>query len=108
MRMLIRVSVKSASFLFAADSSATFRLITWDPQVMGILSTYDGGKVMAGFGHYSGTIQLGWILKMWGTLGVFACSDDAVISGYVTMTMTTAAAATSECLLKVQYRYASD
>ena len=60
--------------------------VGWDPVVTAVIACYDGGKAMAGFGKYSGTIYNAWAVKLWGTTGSNNCgSSTVVISGYVTM-----------------------
>jgi len=61
--------------------------IGWDPLVTEILSTYDGGKVIAGIGKLTGTIYAGWVVKMWGTAGANPCATASKITGYVTMAL---------------------
>lgn len=61
--------------------------IGWNPVVTEILSTYDGGKVIAGIGKLTGTIYAGWVVKMWGTAGANPCSTASKITGYVTMAL---------------------
>jgi len=54
------------------------------PQVMGLRTTYDGGKILAGFGYFTGTATAGWAMKV---LGAGECNSGtaAVIAptGYV-------------------------
>ena len=62
--------------------------VGWDPMVMAVISTYDGGKVLVGFGKTGAHLHAGWVAKMWGTKGSATakkCADNAVITGYVTM-----------------------
>lgn len=59
--------------------------VGWDPFVTTILSTYDGGKIIAGFGKVTGVMYKPWVIKMWGTSGTTPCSNDSKITGYVTM-----------------------
>jgi len=75
--------------------------IGWDPIVTEILSTYDGGKVIAGIGKLTGTIYAGWVVKMWGTVGAKPCATASKITGYVTMALGLSAdnAATTDCAL---------
>jgi len=61
--------------------------VGWDPMVMQNISSYDGGKVIFGFGRTAQYWYAGWIMKMWGTQGAGGnpCADDAKITGYVFM-----------------------
>ena len=65
----------------AAFATATTGL---SPQVMGLRTTYDGGKILAGFGYFTGTATAGWAMKV---LGAKECNSGtaAVIAptGYV-------------------------
>jgi hypothetical protein len=49
-------------------SSATNTPINvgWDPVVVEVLSNWDGGKTIAGFGKLTGTLYGSWVIKMWG------------------------------------------
>jgi len=74
----------------SSASSATANLpinVGWDPVVVEVLTNWDGGKTIAGFGKVSGTIYGAWVIKMWGTKGTSSCGADSKITGYVTMTM---------------------
>jgi len=55
------------------------------------LSSYDGGKVLFGFGGLGGIMHAGWMVKMWGSKGTTNCGDNAKITGYVTMVVGTMA-----------------
>jgi len=70
-----------------AASTATPINIGWDPVVTEILSSYDGGKVIAGIGKLSGTVYASWVIKMWGNVGATKCGAASKITGYVTMVM---------------------
>jgi len=72
--------------------------VGWDPMVTAIATTYDGGKAMAGFGKYTGTMYQSWVLKMWGNVGTKKCGSPSVISGYVNMVFGLNSAVTSEAL----------
>jgi len=61
--------------------------IGWDPVVVEVISNWDGGKTMAGFGKVAGTIYGSWVIKMWGGKGSTNCGADSKITGYVTMAM---------------------
>lgn len=53
-----------------------------------VLTNYDGGKTMVGFGKITGTIYASWVIKMWGSTGTTVtdgCGAASKISGYVTM-----------------------
>lgn len=56
--------------------------------VTGVITTYDGGKAMAGFGRKTSTLYVPWMTKMWGTSKSSsgkACAANASITGYVQM-----------------------
>ena len=44
--------------------------VGWDPMVTSIITSYDGGKVMAGFGKVTGIMYASWVMKMWGTASI--------------------------------------
>lgn len=79
------------------------------------ISSYDGGKVLFGFGKVALNMNAGWIIKMWGTTAPSgtACSDNAYITGYVTMVtgLNTELSAAANCTLtssaKVQWMFTS-
>jgi len=97
-----------ATFAEGVSVAASAPNVGWNPMVHGVLAACDGGKVLAGWGHTNSMIIMAWVIKMWGDKGTFACADNAVITGYVTMVVTTAATTTALCLTNVQWRYASD
>jgi len=55
----------------------------------GILTTFDGGKIVYGFGRNTGTLHFGWVMKLWGSNVLAAYTTDcglaSYITGYVTM-----------------------
>lgn len=56
--------------------------------VMQNIASYDGGKVIFGFGKAAYFGNASWIIKMWGNLlsgGTTACADASHITGYVNM-----------------------
>jgi len=56
--------------------------------VTSLITTYDGGKAIAGFSRKSSTLYSAWIVKMFGTVGTKACaSANTAITGYVNMLM---------------------
>jgi len=74
--------------------------VGWDPMVTAVMTSYDGGKVMGGFGKLSGTLYGSWVMKMWGVIGTGPCAANAAISGYVTMKTSVSAATTNtDCAL---------
>jgi len=86
--------------------------IGWNPAVVEVISNWDGGKTIAGFGKITGTIYASWVIKMWGAAGgTTNCGDNATISGYVTMVMglTADLSASANCVLtsnaKVQWAW---
>lgn len=83
-------------------STATYPInVGWDPMVVEVISNYDGGKTIAGFGKITGTMYGSWVIKMWGSTGAINCGDAAKITGYVTMKMIlgTELSAASNCVL---------
>lgn len=86
--------------------------VGWDPVVVEVLTNWDGGKTMVGFGKLTGTIYGAWVVKMWGSTGAgTSCGADSKISGYVQMVMglNTDLALASNCsltsLAKVQWAW---
>ena len=75
--------------------------IGWNPAVIEVISNWDGGKTIAGFGKVTGTIYASWVIKMWGSKGTSSCGDNATISGYVTMAvgLTADLSAPANCVL---------
>ena len=69
----------------APQTVLTSTSIGLNPQVMGIRTTYDGGKVMAGYGMFTGTATVGWVMKAFGNA---KCNADVAAvtapTGYVT------------------------
>lgn len=56
--------------------------------VTGLVTTYDGGKAMGGFGMKTATLYVPWMTKMWGVVSGSsgtACAANATITGYVRM-----------------------
>jgi hypothetical protein len=96
-----------------AASTTTPINIGWDPVVVEVITNYDGGKTLAGFGKLTGTIYGSWVIKMWGSTGTTACGDNSVITGYVTMVMglTADLSASTNCNLssnaKVQWAWSN-
>ena len=96
----------------SAASTTTPINIGWNPAVVEVISNWDGGKTIAGFGKITGTIYASWVIKMWGNVGgTTNCGDNATISGYVTMAMglTADLSASANCVLtsnaKVQWAW---
>lgn len=87
--------------------------VGWDPMVTSVMTSYDGGKVIAGFGKITSTLYNGWLIKMWGTVGTLKCNTNAAISGYVQMAyiLNTALTTAADCNLsanaKVQWAWTS-
>ena len=65
--------------------SASNMNVGWDPMVTSVISSYDGGKVMAGFGKVTGIMYKPWVFKMWGNVGTKKCGLNKAITGYVQM-----------------------
>lgn len=94
------------------EKLATTQLnVGWSPVVTAAITTWDGGKLMAGFGKVTGTVNKAWSYKLWGTNGTNNCGTAGnVISivGYVKMissvavshTGTTACDATSNAYVQ--------
>lgn len=57
---------------------------------MALITTYDGGKAMAGYGMYDNATTFGWLMKLFGTRGAKTkCLDYRTPAGYVTFTTKT-------------------
>jgi len=62
--------------------------VGWDPMVTEVISNWDGGKTIAGFGKVTGTVYHSWVIKMWGVSGLTTqCANNATITGYVRMAL---------------------
>ena len=48
-------------------ATAGYVKVGWDPMVTANIASYDGGKVLFGFGKVRLNLNAGWIIKMWGT-----------------------------------------
>lgn len=86
----------------AATASGDARSINvgWSPMVTGAITSYDGGKVMCGFGRKTSTVYIPWVTKMWGSVGANNCGANASITGYVQMQMVlNANLTTANCVL---------
>jgi len=84
--------------------------VGWSPMVTGAITTYDGGKMMCGFGRKTSTVYIPWVTKMWGTVGAKNCGANASITGYVQMHMIiNSELTTANCVLtadaNVQWAY---
>jgi len=95
-------------------SGTTAVNVGWEPMVVEVISNWDGGKTVVGFGKLTGTIYASWAIKMWGVKGTSPCANDAVITGYVTMALgltADLASTTANCTLttnaKVQWAWTS-
>ena len=55
-----------ATWSEAAQVTTKSTSIGLNPVVTGIRTTYDGGKVMGGFGMFSGTVTSAWMMKAFG------------------------------------------
>jgi len=63
--------------------------------VRSLTTLYDGGKLLTGYGWYSGTVTTGWMMKLFGTA---QCGTTAVVSvptGYTVFTVGTTNTSTS-------------
>ena len=72
------------------------------PSVSAIITTFDGGKAMVGWGQYDGMIMVSWVTKLWGATGAINCGSNSKISGYVEMS-TVNASAEAACLTNTQW-----
>ena len=79
----------------------------YDPEVMGVLATWDGGKVVYGFGRYTGTVYDAFVIKMFGASGTKNCGSNSKVTGYVSLTYSINSAVTlpAECLTETQWTY---
>ena len=59
--------------------------VGWDPMVTTVITTYDGGKAIGGFGKITGTLYKPWVFKMWGNIETIKCGLNKTITGYVQM-----------------------
>lgn len=58
-----------------------------NPMVLGMRTTYDGGKVVGGYGMLTGTVTNAWVMKVWGS---YSCTGTATVlkaTGYSAMTI---------------------
>ena len=47
-----------------------------NPSIQDLITTYDGGKVMAGYGYFDNMVTFGWAIKLFGTRGTNTkCTD---------------------------------
>ena len=74
-----------ATWSEAAQQTTHSQSIGLNPVVTGIRTTYDGGKVMGGFGMFSGTVTSAWMMKAFGN---YKCNAGTAAiaqpTGYVT------------------------
>jgi len=50
-----------------ANSATSVNTPGLNPMVTGLMTTYDGGKLMSGFGLFDNTTHFGWVIKLFGT-----------------------------------------
>jgi hypothetical protein len=50
-------------------NNALTATIGLSPAVLGLITTYDGGKVMVGYSTFDNMVTFGWVMKLWGYLG---------------------------------------
>jgi len=77
-----------------------------NPMVRSLETTYDGGKMMSGYGWFSGTVTTGWLVKLFGT---FACGGTDAVSvptGYNTIALGLASTAAT-CLTTTHWIWSS-
>ena len=48
-------------------TTSTVSTIGLKPSVQKVITTFDGGKVMGGYGYYDNLMTFGWVVKMWGS-----------------------------------------
>lgn len=58
--------------------------------VRSLETTYDGGKLLSGFGWFTGTATTGWMLKLFGKNNCGTTDIVSVPAGYAVMTLGTA------------------
>jgi hypothetical protein len=75
----------AVTFAEAPTVATTAETIGIRPEVVTVVSCYDGGKAMAGWARYDGMIMFGWVVKMWGSTGTINCGTGSVVTGYVDM-----------------------
>jgi hypothetical protein len=81
------------------NNSTGLNTVGISPAVTAIMTAYDGGKVMAGYGYFDNTVHFGWVIKLFGTsyvtlaTGVFCAEYDKPVNyqPYVTTVMQTSA-----------------
>jgi hypothetical protein len=54
------------SYLFA-NGATSVSTVGLNPMVTALMTTYDGGKLMSGFGLFDNTTHFGWVIKLFGT-----------------------------------------
>ena len=79
--------------------------IGFNPQVVTVVTCFDGGKAMAGWGKYTGMVTFGWVMKLWGSTGTNNCGAAAVITGYVAMVTTPFGGTAAGCLTNAQWAF---
>lgn len=56
-----------------------------NPMVTGMRITYDGGKVISGYGMFTGTSAAAWVMQSFGKIGCATTTGPTIPSGYATM-----------------------
>lgn len=86
----------------AGQAAASSIDVGYMPQVTGILTAFDGGKIIVGYGRVGGGIYKSWAIKIFGNQGTSTskCSTTATLSGYVKVIpgMYTELTATANCV----------
>lgn len=52
-----------------ANSATSYNKVGLAPAVTALLTAYDGGKYVVGYGKYDGFSTYGWVMKLWGITG---------------------------------------
>ena len=70
---LLEDSATANSYINGTNGRNTIGL---NPSVQDLITTYDGGKVMAGYGMFDNMVTFGWAMKLFGTRGTNTkCTD---------------------------------
>lgn len=102
----IHLSEKTTTNKFTEPDTVTIGLM---PNVMSLLTAYDGGKYMVGYSTFDNMTTFGWTMKLWGTLGLTtACTAGSKPAGYivfVTKPFNVTGTTTSACNTNTQWLY---
>ena len=93
-------------------NNASVNTIGLAPAVTGLITTYDGGKLMCGYSGFDGATTFGWVFKLWGEKGTATnCGSSSTATGVrpaghvVFTTAVFNVAATSTCTTKTQWTW---